>query len=232
MTKGWFRPIHGCYSLPTLGGRCVTEGICSSRARKWNRNHFCFLALFVLTKAKKWIELKSGEIVQQAVSGRSPQDHGTFSADHCQAHPNPFSVRNVNLFSKSEQLIKHNHKLNKPLPEDSTFVVWDVELGGFWKVLIQLQMMPGAAIIAACRTLDSATGVLAVPSSRLRSIIHKRLFLSRGCWRELVTGQSSGLCFKFHKLCFKFHNFVFSCANLPPSPNLVRGPKRVFVTLW
>lgn len=94
MTEGWFLPIWGCYTLWTPGRRRVTEGLCSSGPGRWNMNPFCFLALFS-PKPKKWIELKSGEIVEQAVSGRSQQDCGTFSANHCQAHPNLFSVRNV-----------------------------------------------------------------------------------------------------------------------------------------
>ena len=32
-------------------------------------NHFCFLALFS-SKSRKWNELRSGETVEQAVSGR------------------------------------------------------------------------------------------------------------------------------------------------------------------
>lgn len=46
----------------------MTEGFCSAGAGGRNTNHFCFLALFS-SKSRKWNEPRSGETVEQAVSG-------------------------------------------------------------------------------------------------------------------------------------------------------------------
>lgn len=59
--------------------------------------HLCFFALFS-SKPRKWNGLRAGETVAQAVSGRLVlASHRTFSADPCQADPQPppLSVRNV-----------------------------------------------------------------------------------------------------------------------------------------
>lgn len=72
-SQGWQRGNSWssgcCYALWILWESHMTEGFCSSGARGWNMNHFCFLVLFS-SKPRKWNELRSGETVEQAVSGR------------------------------------------------------------------------------------------------------------------------------------------------------------------
>lgn len=112
--EGWQRgdscPSTGFYALWTWGGSHMTEGFCSSWAGGWNMNQFCFLALFS-SKPRKWNELRSGEIVERAVSGRlvlaSHRTMGPSLLTPVRLTPTSSVSEMPNLLSKSEELIKH-----------------------------------------------------------------------------------------------------------------------------
>ena len=151
-----------------------------------------------------------------------PQDHRTFSADPCQADPQPppLSVRNV----RPPFRIRTTHQTwmttgRIGLSPRIQPWLWGIEFGGFWKVFMQLQMVPGGSIPATCWAFSPVCW----PGSQANEgvlLIIGGVCLSSAEEREPCT---SLLDFALSSIFVQLHKSR-------PSPNLIRGPQRAFVS--